>query len=702
MANGITPESLGLVPVRKQPEVNLPEINLDALGLRPITPSGEGLSSQGDGTQYVVDKPISEYIPEAHPFRFAPKGERFVERLVRASTNISPAQAIEIGLPTAGMVIGTPGGPVTMAAGGVGGAAAGRATTNWLRAIEDWIKENIFGQELKTDAITRQPSGTNYQEIINMGGLEAAFQTLAPLPIRLVSGALKSVGKLTSVTGDDVTRAINEPFGNIMGASDLASVFAQSAVRVAGVMPIIGGPYKRQAAIKTIEIGKFPNRLFDDISPPVDLILLSAKLTDDQLKAASLLRQDEGKRWGAVYNFLEEVGDNKIIPTDRIKKGVALNLKLFDELPLSKDGEPVGFAVDKNSNWYKQIESFLELDEKITIKELRALMKNINNDIPEGLAQTEPNIWRVIQDIGKNVHKSIEDVSPRFGKALADEFSGLLGIAKAATKEKHRLFNSAAATPTRNIDRNFFMPGYYKPGNLNVDELAGAYLSKSSLLRSPEFISDFVKLSGKQGEKNRRALARKVFEQAANITSVTVKSPTGQGVLDVPSFDATAFAKKLGISEGSADTVKNNRAALNALLKGTGLTAESLGATLRNIGRIQGDVSKVPSASPFLMRRVTLGGPSSLAGLGALGLGATAGAGVALLDPLTSLLTVGFFVLGGRQLTSLLSSPRGLALLRNGLDVNLTKRQIFQLGQKILDFTGRYEQDYSREENANN
>jgi hypothetical protein len=240
------------------------------------------------------------------------------------------------------------------------------------------------------------------------------------------------------------------------------------------------------------------------------------------------------------------------------------------------------------------------------------------------------------------------------------------------------------------------MPGYYKPGNLNVDELAGAYLSNSSLLRSPEFISDFVKLSGKHGDENRRALARKIFEEAADITSVTVKSPTGQGVLDVPSFDAVAFAKKLGISQGSADTVKNNRAALNALLKGTGLTAESLEATLRNIGKIQGDVSKVPSASPFLMRRVTLGGTASLAGFGALGLGATAGVG------LPSLFTVGFFVLSGRQLTSLLSSPRGLALLRNGLDVNLTKRQIFQLGEKILDFTGRYEQDYSREENANN
>ena len=198
-------------------------------------------------------------------------------------------------------------------------------------------------------------------------------------------------------------------------------------------------------------------------------------------------------------------------------------------------------------------------------------------------------------------------------------------------------------------------------------------------------------LEGLVGRDNRLAVARVVLYKAAapeegvaKISQVSFperlvwpKLEAKFGNMPIAVFDANKMRKNLGLSnpEGllGPGPSKTNRQTLEALLEGSNVSVDRLDGFLKVVGKIQSSPTGDPAT--FLTRRIILGG----------GLVAGAAIGTQFADPGSILapISLGTFIVSGRALSRLLSSPKGLALLREGFEPNLTTQQFLAFAQRF-------------------
>lgn len=613
----------------------------------------------------------------------------------RAVDKFGVTTGLEAGLGAVGGVVGgTAAGPAGAVGGGALGFAAGRSAADIARDLEDIIS---LGSPITP---TKEGVKQAFKNALDAGVLDAGSALGLTAVGRGASGILTQLAKRTGLTAPDVKQAISDAVGTGVGpgAIDVDKPFFNAASKVGGVMPLIGGPLRRSAEIKGLQISENFAGILDDISPPVDVVKLGVRINDEALRTLGARRNHVTALYADMFETFEKMGNPRIVPTEPLKLRAAKILGDIEQLPRTADqgGQRVGIPVAADAEFVEAVERFLRLGDTVTPTEIRALQRNLNRAAKSRSgSEIAANEFRIINDLGQGIGEALESIPPdaipgNAGQAILAKISA----ANRAHGEFKTLTQTAAARIPKRVDRNFFSAGFEKGGSAEVDELANLYLSSQSTLRSPQFIQNFENLAGPE---NRKALARLVLIRAAapqeGIARVARSQgqkrllreniPTGQpvsGSSDIAVFDAAAMRGKLGLAGGESVlgpvNTRQNRQALTALLKGTGVSVQLLDNFLKTAAAIQR--SPVGDPSTFLQRRIILsGGPKALIpNIGEKAAGAAAGAGLGMVS-------VGGFLIGGRAFSRLISTPKGLGLLLQGTKPNLTRQQTLLLADRI-------------------
>jgi len=599
--------------------------------------------------------------------------------------------ALAVGAPVAGAAIGAPLGPAGMIGGGALGAAAGQGMANIARDLEDKFRFDIPQQ---------RTLGQQSLQMLEAGATDLAFGTGIYGLGRLYSNVFRFAGRATGAHSPEVRQVIGEATegGVGIGAIDLNKPFYNISSRVGGVIPVVGGPIRTAAEVKGAQLSEGLIGALNDVSPAIDLPRLGIKMVESAKKALSARRAVANAKYVRMHAAFDEIGNPAIISTNRIKERALSLIGDIDQLPrASKSGEPIGIPVSSDQSFMDALEKFLDLPDFITPRQLEALQKNLNRAARSRSGNSmSANEYRIITDINAATWDALDDVAQESVEALGRESGAVSEIlatirsAKRSWGDLKALEETAAASQFKRVDRNFFTAGFSKPGSVEVDELANLYLSAQSPLRSPQFIGDLEKLIGPE---NRKSLARTILTRAAAPQGGAAKiaqavnpermlfpgQQAGSGAMDIVVFDAAAMRNRLGLSapegllgEGAA---RQNRQALARLLEGTNVTVSRLDSFLKTAARIQASPTGDPSV--FLSRRLILSGtPKALIpGSQAAGFGATM---------LTGPISIGAFVISGRAFSRLISTPRGLQILREGLKPNLPRQQLHNLAIRIM------------------
>ena len=388
----------------------------------------------------------------------------------------------------------------------------------------------------------------------------------------------------------------------------------------------------------------------------------------------------------------------KKVRTEEQGKGVVTK-KIFGQ----EKEAPVGFAPFEEK-FAAELESFRGLPDKISFSKMEAIQKNLNAAIRAKKGDTvKANELRIIRKMNGATWDALDAIpvtefsatlsdvaTPRESAAILKEVISKIHGAKSGWRQLQAVEETTVGSTLKTVNDNIF-GGYRVPGGANPDELANLFLSHQSTLRSPQFVRDLRVLIGKD---NTKAFARMVLERAADPQAATAmvskavfpkrllfpgKTEAKVGSAEVVDFDAAKMLQNLGLSNPEQllgpTAMQKNRQSLNELLRGTNVSIERLEAFLHTVERQQ--ETMLGKSSTFVTRRLMLSGtPKSLLP------NVQAGAGIVALATLTPI-SLGSFVMAGRAMSRLVTSPHGLTLLREGLNPNLTKQQFLNLAQRV-------------------
>jgi hypothetical protein len=627
----------------------------------------------------------SHIIPSSQP------DELLVDKTgLTTALEVGPAVAggviggVGAGAPTAGT--GAPAGAIL---GGALGAAMGRGAANLAREIEKQVRSgrllSSIGAELedimnggdKTLAATARQA----MDMVQAGTTDLAFGTGFHALQRSGSFALRMAGKAMGAQSPEVQQVVREAAesGVGVGAIDLDKPAVNIASKVLGVMPVIGSPIRTSGQVKAVQASRALRATLDDISPSIDLPALGKDMSAAAKKALGARRAIAKGHYARMRAVLNQF-NGEIIPTDGIREQARILIGEMDALPKTQKGKAVGFPVSNDADFMEALKSFTELPDNITPAQLEALQKNLNVAARSRSGnQMEANHYRIITNINAATWDALDSIPvEKMEKGDAQIIQTAVRKAKRSWANLKGLEETAAAAPLKRTDRNFFAAGFEKTGTAEIDELANMYMSSQSSLRSPEFIDGLEALIGK---KNRKALARTILQRAANPqeglarVSLSESGAPARGSTEIAAFDPRAMRAKLGLSDPDkilgASALRQNRTALARLLEGSGVSVASLEGFLKTVERTQ--AAPLGDPSTFLARRFVLSGRV----LSAVGVGGAMAAGQ------TGLLTLGTFILTTRQAAKLLSTPKGLKLLREGFKQDLTRHQKLQLAARI-------------------
>ncbi len=661
----------------------------DAFSGIASSPLGPGMDQPQVFTEEMrVGSPEAHQLAEAvrrRDFGLAPAGTTMnaFRALIGRPRKVEPvADVMEIVGGTAGAIAGlAEPSPFGEPAGAVLGAAAGRGVGDVMRAVEDVA--TVQGAPFQV----QQGPLSAAQSMLGAGEEEAVANLIVRSVGPVVGGALRGAGKLIGTSSDAVNRAVQDArLGGLdLAASNLDLPAARGASRVLLVMPIVGGPTRRAREIQGLKASERLESTLDLVAPQIDLNRMGVQLTDAAQEALDARRNLVRANYDSMYEAFDLAGNPRVIPTDPMRMAAEEVIGNLDELPVTVDGgEAVGFPVSPSQEFTDAVQRFTNLPDFITPRELRALQRNLNQAgrMRSGnqMLASEFGAISALAD-GADVALSQIDREGITNPEVARLLEAAIRTANRSRVELRQLTDTAAAGLMKRIDRNFFTAGFDRPGSMEADEIADAYLSGSSILRSPQFIDNLETLVGPE---NRQQLARLVLDRAANASegaALAVRKQDGSvvpGLSDIKVFDAGQMRNRLGLS-ATGDSGRRNRNALTRLLQGTNLSVDELDAFLKTAQQIQASPAGDPST--FLARRVIFSGrPQSALTFGAAaGTGAEAGLG---------LVSAGSFILTGRQLAKLLSTPKGLELLREGVKPNIPARQAALLAlrtQRVLN-----------------
>jgi hypothetical protein len=581
---------------------------------------------------------------------------------------------------------------------------AARGIGHAARQIEDALEYDTplfapmtgFGSPARGEAAVKSVFDMS-AEIAKGTKEDAMWQGIFAAPGFATGLGLRAFRRATGLSKDDIRNslALSKFTGVNLGAIDIMSGVYESMARVAGILPIVGGKMRRSAEIKTRQIHERYLSFLDMIAPPVDVLNLAKRMTNRSIGGLLRRRNSTNALYEDMFDHFDKLGNPAVIPTQKLREKVIEILQNVrgENLPTGPGGETIGMPSGLDPGFEKALRQFIELGDTITPTQLRALQENLNKAGNTASKKVDAaNEFRILSEMGAALRSSLDDIPDFVSRGQTPlDLRGIKSTITAANRSHgatQDLINTATANKFARVDRNFWGGGYVKPGSLEADELATAFVSGGKALKSVDFIDNLENLIG---VSNKNRLARLVLEKAANPQVAMSRIRRGRGTKQEPSmergpatpvkfekapdteivtFNADEMREKLGLSLVEGQSTPAARKALARLLRDTGHSIFALEMFLTAASKVQR--TAVANPSVFLQRKVMFGG---MPGGGA----ATAGS----VGEKAALVTIGGVIWGARAFFDVISSPKGMRILATGLKPNMSRQQIYNFVSRI-------------------
>ena len=497
--------------------------------------------------------------------------------------------------------------------------------------------------------------------------LEGLVQSAIPAVKLLPAGIKNAFRKLFGTTDPhtvelaNLAAAYKIPLGLVQGTSH---EWLKGFTRVLGVLPFVGGPFKKSAAATDEALGVRLFEMMDSFSPSVfTTAQMSRKLVDRAAEKFGFFNTASNRLYNKFFDMTKHLPADRqtFIPTKTIREAAE------GIIEAAKSGtETIKKAVPEQAKTIQSLAAdLMNMNKRIDPATFKADIENIAEIMrgldPASKAHKEGVVLKAAYESA--LSSPALNFSGRFKNGVlsdaADAISGR-DIAKQLKKansffDKGMLkFESATANKFGKVDRNLFDSAWKKAGTKEKDELFKDVFN----LKSRDSLRQLQKLVGaKAVHRSLRSLIDETIEGSSSVIRkrlLKIPNLVGGHLRDditgaLPDAQALAKLEKvLGIGTTKGEEV------LTEALRYTGVGVKDLKNffTLANASQS----FYIPDASVFLQRRVTLGG---LAALGAAG-GTIAAAGAALF-PTAAKLTL--MRMGSKYLTN----PKNLRTLTQAL-----------------------------------
>ena len=633
----------------------------------------QGIPGRQTGTTVPdwLSNPIRDVISLGGPLglrgQLARPGAEEISESVMTSPNLQMAGA------ALGTGVGMPLGPLGMAGGSVLGTSLGEA-----------LYQASQGASLPEAA----------EDIAKAAAWDMAFVGATEQIPRIWSAAKNSVlGKMLGITKEAAGEWVAK-FGRQkvpVGIIDISkNAFARGFRSTIGKFPILGGPFKRGQQERAVALAARQDEILDAIGPVVTANRLGINIAENAKNTSREMKDFYRLLYTQADDLAIDAG--ALVPTAGLK-GLAKALRAKQGRPLLEEsvtevvpgsrvldasGKPVveetteavvrqtEMSPPKRDEAQVYIQQFDNLPEYISVKELRAIAKDLNV-MSDSAGAKGFNLFELQEAKGATEEAMLALDLSKVGAELADQIKASYELANSvfmntqiAIGESKRVTN-----PVANIIRRAgteILGGKQRAGNLNADELADLVFRSGS----PQSIRQLRTLVG---EDLTRQLARRWFDVA--ISNSSVRTPAGILKEEAVQIDPTKLMNSLGLSVKS----KASRESLAEALWGSGVSVKDI----EDFADILTTFDNILVPSTFLARRMTLGGFRSLV-KGATGAGALA-AGTSL-SPVPAIIGTLLIRKGARLLTS----PKVLkdVIKFAKMDPNLNRKAFAQMMTRLM------------------
>ncbi len=498
---------------------------------------------------------------------------------------------------TTGAALGTPGGPLGMAVGGILGAGAGSLMYDLSKDAPEIIETTRRGEIGSVERML-ETSRTALGEMKTEA--EWGMGTMAAGPVLRRLGK-PLVGKMLGLRTPEARRITD--LARAQGI-DLAPThvsprkLVKGLPRVLGVFPFVGSPYRQGQARVVGQLDERAADLLNTLAPASTRYDVAKGLTEAATKRYAKFNTVASALYDRFYKIADDLPVKDIVPTQPLKDELAevARREGIEEITL-QTGKPFrAFGVDEIGDWLKQAS---DMPEQITVEQARGLERQLNAILRKGGKEG----WDISRLDGMKQAlteaKANLDVS-RLSPEDAQQVIGAWQNANEFFAQSRRGFETPTARRFGRVDKSIFRKGVFKPGTINQDQIFEAVYQA----KSPEALADLRNLVG-PGEFQKAS--RKFLETSFNAARI----PAKEGALVEDMFSAANFEKRLGL-----DT-QEGWDALGEMLKGSDLTVKDWRNFLE-VAKKATDIT-IRDPSTFVMRRFVLG--AGLAGSVAMGAG---------------------------------------------------------------------------------
>ena len=551
-----------------------------------------------------------------------------------------------------GGVLGSVAGPIGTAAGmgvgnrvgGVLGAGAGSLVYDSLDAL---IKSSRgYKPPPGTESDPLGPTKQAGKEMMYEAGGQSAAKMLDPL----LKGA-KSTGRWLM----GVNRAAEKELANLSSAYSVPLGIVEAtrrdwlkgSTRVLGVIPWVGGSFKKQAGETASNITRLYDDLVDSFAPSATMAEMGVKFTDAARKRFSNFSNTSGLLYDKFYKLSNALPDSQksFISTANMREAAQTLIRQAEEgAVMLKTGEPERDLLINNLREFTK--DLAKYPNTINATQFRAKIAKLRE--LSGSVGTEGKDVHVAGVLKKAMEADINSPFVNFKGPEAVKIQKALTKANWFFNEGMKKFESTQGKKMGKVDKHIFSSSFDQAGAKHADEIFSDVFNA----KSAEGLREIRKLVGpKHYNQGLRSHLEKVMENARTVSKDGATS-----------IDFNKFEKAVGLGDqGSKDV-------LEEMLKGTDVSVKNWEEFVK-IGKAANSFT-IPNASVFLQRRVTLGGIGSLLAVAAVGQ-SSAWAGI-----------LSLYVM--RKGAKLLSDPAALRSLTTALDTSAAKTARRNAGMRLV------------------
>jgi hypothetical protein len=564
--------------------------------------------------------------------------------------------------------------PILALAGKEIGETAGAAGGSFVFDIVDEVTRRLQGAPSAPRA--------GLQKSLESAGTEAAWELGGGQVARLAKFPLQAgkwAGRGLLGVADPAARQIAglaQKYGAPAGIVHATKRgVLKGATRVLGVLPFVGGPLKESKKEFSKYLGDWAADTLDIMAPTRTMAMLGTDYTQAAMKKFGEVSELVAAKYENYFRLSGLLKNKNIVPTLEMKKMAKQILTEYDaeSVDLITTGLPEKELL--SSKTIEFLREMVQYPEALTPKQFRAKILKMRSlvSLDVGKEVTAASNWggRMKTAMEFDWQHPVIDYADKNGRAAMN-----------ALKDANEFFHKSMKQFESPTARQF---GRVKKGIFDAEASFKEFGTATTYEDTVNFFNSLFNNKSVQGlgklreivgeEKFRAGTRAWITEALENATksqdtywnkvkTITNEIAGTKVMKEEFSFDVNKLRKNLGLN------TEEGVAALDEMLKGTGVDGNDWQGFVDLIDSAES--FKVPSASVFMQRRVTLGGIGALYTAGRLGQQSVTGTIMALL-----LMKTG---------SKMLVNPEALQTMVRAFDDNISN----QLRRKLVMRTARH------------